>query len=394
MKAAMGSALWIPQLQQYVTVTWFDPGTSEKWHYPENVTFAFYAAGHPWGPWVWIGEKSASDFIADRNSRIHRWYGPSLCPKFTSSNPDGSVTVILNFSGQTWEDTPQSLYKNNSLPVTFYTSPVPKEVRTFNDTDAKFSGDWKYETHTDRGDYQNDAHTTTLPAAEAEFSFEGAGIEVLSEKSSDMGDIEVVIDGQSKGTISLYQDPMPLLYQVEVYRNMSLGPGPHVLRAINRSQEGRRVLIDGFRVYGKMDFDPKSRYLIINRETGDSLVAQKGALTALPAKSKEDAARWQIISKEGGLYSLSIGDPQGTLGNDAEDGRATLLTATPDPQKAHASWRIRAVGNGTFAIDNSTTELALTQALTGRSQSSIAQIEYLGRDAQKWFIVRNDASMR
>jgi hypothetical protein len=56
MKETMGSALWLSKLHKYVTVAWFDPGTTEKWHYPENVTFAFYAADHPWGPWNWIGE--------------------------------------------------------------------------------------------------------------------------------------------------------------------------------------------------------------------------------------------------------------------------------------------------------------------------------------------------
>ena len=91
-----------------------------NWHYPEDVTFAFYQAEHPWGPWSCVGEKSAMQFIdKPGRERIHRWYGPSLSPKFISENPDGSATAILLFSGQTWENTPSSLYKNNSCPVTF-----------------------------------------------------------------------------------------------------------------------------------------------------------------------------------------------------------------------------------------------------------------------------------
>lgn len=123
MKCTSGSPIWVAPLRKYVTVTWFDPATSLKWHFPENVTFAFFQADHPWGPWTWIGEKSACDFIADRKERIHRWNGPSLSPRFITENSDGSVTAILFFSGQTWEDKPEGLYKNNSLPVTFYTRP-------------------------------------------------------------------------------------------------------------------------------------------------------------------------------------------------------------------------------------------------------------------------------
>lgn len=391
MKDAMGSPLWISKLHKYVTVTWFDPGTTEKWHYPENVTFAFYAADHPWGPWKWVGAKSASDFIADPNSRIHRWYGPSLSPKFVSENPDGSVTVILTFSGQTWEDTAQSLYKNNSLPVTFYTAPLPKVVRTFNDTDARFSGDWNYETNTSRGDYMNDVHSTTAPNAEAEFAFEGVGIEVLSEKSSEMGEgVEIVIDGRSKGSVSLYQDPMPLLYQVEIYRDMNLRPGRHIVEVINRSQNGERVLVDGFRVYKGIDFDSNSRYSILNRETGESLIFRDGSLTTVTPKSGERVTEWQIVRKEDCAYDLSVWGQQQSLGNDAEDGRATVVSSAADPEKAHTHWIIRPVGNGTFSIMNRVTGLAISQALTGRSHSSIAQLEYMGRDAQKWQIRADD----
>ncbi len=392
MKETMGSPLWVARLHKYVTVTWFDPGTTERWHFPQNVTFALYEADHPWGPWTWVGEKSASDFIADRKSRIHRWYGPSLCPRFITENQDGSVTVILTFSGQTWEGTPQSLYKNNSLPVTFYTSALPKEVTNFNDADARFSGDWTYEPNTGRGDYDNDAHTTTTPNAEADFDFTGSGIELLSEKSRDMGTIEVVLDGQSRGTVSLYQDPMPLLYQVEVYRNLGLAPVRHSLRVINRSRHGKRIVIDGFRVYGAMDFDSSSHYWIRNRETGNVLLFRNGVLTAAPNKLTGDRTEWQIHRTDQGLYGLALVNLQRALGNSDVDGRAALVPVTADPGRAHTLWRIRPVGNGTFSIVNGATDLSLSEVPAAPSQSSLAQLQYMGRDAQKWEIVRSDAA--
>jgi hypothetical protein len=137
MKCTSGSPIWLVPISKYVTVTWFDLGTSLEWHYPENVTFTFYEADHPWSPWSWIGEQSAIDFSGDRRLQIHRWYGPSLSPRFITANSDGSVTAILTFSGQTWEDKPDGLYKDNSLPITFYTTPQLRQVQSIDDTETK-----------------------------------------------------------------------------------------------------------------------------------------------------------------------------------------------------------------------------------------------------------------
>jgi hypothetical protein len=250
-QCTIGSPVWLPSWQRYVAVTWFDPCTTRKWHYPEDVTFAFYQAGHPWGPWSYLGAKSAMEFIgAPGTNRIHRWYGPSLSPKFITAHPDRSSTVILTFSGQTWEDKPESLYKNNSCPVTFYTRPLPELRDTLNDTVARYSDGWQHQTHRGFGDFQDDCHVTTNAAAACDFAFGGEGIEVLAEKFHDLGRMEILLDEVSQGEVSLYQDPMPRLYQVPVFRKMDLPPGAHTLRLIDRSGPGSPCLVDGFKVYG------------------------------------------------------------------------------------------------------------------------------------------------
>ena len=255
MKCTMGSPIWLASLREYVTVTWFDPGTTTQWHYPEDVTFAFYQANHPWGPWSYIGQKSADEFIGNKQRRVNRWYGPSLSPRFITDNPDRSVTAIMTFSGQTWEDNPDSLYKNNSCPVTFYTRPHPRLQETSNDTDARYSDGWSYQAKRGYGDYMDDVHATSTPGRYCDFDFTGAGIEVLSEKYRDMGEVEVILDGASQGTVSLYQDPMPRLYQIPFYRNLSLAPGKHTLRVINRAPAGKFCVIDGFKVFGSAGGD-------------------------------------------------------------------------------------------------------------------------------------------
>ena len=101
------------------------------------------------------------------------------------------------------------------------------------------------------GDWHDDAHVTATPGSSCEFSFDGEGIEVLSEKFHDMGEVEVLLDGKSQGTYSLCQDPMPRLYRIPFYRNLALPRGHHTVRIVNRAPAGTPCLIDGFRVYGE-----------------------------------------------------------------------------------------------------------------------------------------------
>jgi hypothetical protein len=249
-KCTMGTPVWLASLHKYVALVWYDTGDYHEWYYPKDVTFAFYQADHPWGPWAYVGEKTALQFIADRTGNAHRWYGPVFSPKFITDNPDGSVTAIMLFSGSTWEDKPDSLYKNNSCPVTFYPKPQPKLLETYNDTVAKYSDGWFYQTNRNVGDWNNDAHVTTNAGSYCEFTFEGVGIEVMFEKFHDMGEIEVAFDGISQGHYQVYQDPMPRLYRVPVFRKMDLSSGRHTVRITNIATNGAFCLVDGFRVFG------------------------------------------------------------------------------------------------------------------------------------------------
>ena len=194
------------------------------------------------------------EFIGQQGTnQINRWYGPSLSPKFITANPDGSVTAILLFSGQIWDNTPESHYKNNSCPVTFYTRPLPKLRETVNDTAAHFSDGWRYVSERQVGDYQDDVHVTEKTGSSCDFEFSGTGIEILSEKFYDMGEEEVLLDGHSQGRFNLYQDPMPRLYQIPWYRKMDLPQGQHTIRIINRAPDGVTCIVDGFKVYGALE---------------------------------------------------------------------------------------------------------------------------------------------
>ncbi len=250
-KCTLGSPVWLATLHKYVAPVWYDTGHYHEWYFPKDVTFAFYQADHPWGPWACVGETSALQFIGDRTGKAHRWYGPVFSPKFITDHPDGSVTAIMLFSGSTWENDPSSLYKNNSCPVTLYPYPLPPLREMFNDTAAQYSAGWLYQTNRGYGDWQDDIHVTTTAGSYCDFTFTGEGVEILSEKFHDMGVVEVQLDGGSQGIFDLYQDPMPRLYRIPFFRKLDLPPGRHTVRVIDRATSGAFCIVDGFRVFGK-----------------------------------------------------------------------------------------------------------------------------------------------
>lgn len=387
MKCTSGSPIWLASMRKYVTVTWFDPGTTLEWHYPENVTFAFYQADHPWGPWSWIGEQSAGDFIADRKQRIHRWYGPSLSPKFITANSDGSVTAILTFSGQTWEDKPDGLYKNNALPVTFYTTPQLKDVHCVDDSEAKYSSGWSVRSDQLVGDFRGDVHITTTQGAYADFQFTGRGIEILSEKASELGDVEVLLDGKSMGIFHLTQDPMPRLYQIPFYRNMGLRDGPHTVRIVNKAPTGTACVLDSFRIYRSDDFDPDAFYAIVNRAS-EKVLGSAGAAESIQAieDMKAQAAHWMFKADLEGSYRILNRESGNWLSPGTAESLSQQSISASSSHTSAVKWKVLPVGNGTFSILNRGNGLAITAAASPASGSFIQAI-YYGRDEQKWEIV-------
>jgi hypothetical protein len=76
-------------------------------------------------------------------------------------------------------------------------------TRTINDTDAAigYIGSWKYYSGRGFGDYDNDVHATTVNGDSATVTFYGSAISFYTETYSDEGDIGVLLDGVSQGTV-------------------------------------------------------------------------------------------------------------------------------------------------------------------------------------------------
>jgi hypothetical protein len=232
-------------------------------------------------------------------------------------------------------------------------------------------------------------HLTTAQGEYVDFTFTGRGIEVISEKTSEMGDVEVLIDGVSKGTFSAYQDPMPVLYQIPIFRDMNLPERTHTLRVVNKAPNGVLCIVDGFRVYGGNDFDPDAYYMLVNRASGKMLERSDRTAGFRHAQRGESPAfQWKIQNAGGGSYKIINRDTGDVLGPNARPTEGAPLQPYKEGKSVNYFWKISLVGNGTYAIVNRTSDLAMSAGGPAEGADSISQFTYFGKDSQKWEIVR------
>ena len=105
-----------------------------------------------------------------------------------------------------------------------------------NDDDEKiiYNGDWQTRVH--KGDFNSDAHFTASEGASFLYTFEGWGIEIISDTSSVRGEIEILVDDVSEETVNtLLTDNK--LSQTIVFSKTDLPQGVHILKVILRRGE-------------------------------------------------------------------------------------------------------------------------------------------------------------
>jgi hypothetical protein len=104
-------ACYIPAIQRYLMVVWYNTAKMTKWFEPNRMRYDFYQAGHPWGPWNLVG--SMDDSFLPGSGHM---YGPSLCAKFQVRSGN-QVHVSMFTSGCPFEDKPSGLYKIWTVPL-------------------------------------------------------------------------------------------------------------------------------------------------------------------------------------------------------------------------------------------------------------------------------------
>lgn len=240
-KLGWTSPCYIPALRRYLLVSWYVTPTLKKWFEPGEVIYDFHEAPHPWGPWSFVSS------LSDRFIAGGHMYGPNICAKFQQAGPDG-VRVALFTSGCPFDDKPAGLYKLWSIPLTLRTE-ARAHPRLVNNDDPSitYRGAWQLLRKPGLHYHGDDIHATQGEGDTAEISFEGTGIELVSEKFANLGMLDVRIDGRPCGTVNPAQENFPRLVRVSVFAATGLAPGKHTLHLTSRGKQWS--VVDGFLIH-------------------------------------------------------------------------------------------------------------------------------------------------
>lgn len=114
-----------------------------------------------------------------------------------------------------------------------------------NTATTKFAGTWSQTLSNKYGDFGDTIASTSTLRDSASFAFNGSGIDVLSERNSDQGDIAVYLDGNSvpDEIVDSSRTGVRLAQQV-IYSKRGLAPGPHRVKLVNT--DGKVMRVDAF----------------------------------------------------------------------------------------------------------------------------------------------------
>ncbi|MDH2427345.1 hypothetical protein [Sphaerisporangium sp. TRM90804] len=114
-----------------------------------------------------------------------------------------------------------------------------------NNTNVTYDANWHHTTSRGYGDYNDDTHHSTTVGAVARYTFTGTGIEYLSERNGDMGNVDVYIDDVFQANVNLYVSGARQAQQV-VWRRTGMASGTHTIRIVNKTTSVG--MIDAFRI--------------------------------------------------------------------------------------------------------------------------------------------------
>lgn len=136
-------------------------------------------------------------------------------------------------------------------------------VNSNSDTIVYGGGQWTLYAHGSRAHHGHDVHIASTDGAYAELSFNGSGIQVLSERGSDMGDVHIYLDGKLMSTYNCFIAGTRRMQQV-VYEVKGLPSGSHSVRLVKAG--GTYAIFGAFRVLSRLrsvvnDRNPDIKYV-------------------------------------------------------------------------------------------------------------------------------------
>ncbi|WP_238358088.1 X2-like carbohydrate binding domain-containing protein [Cohnella zeiphila] len=241
------------------------------------------------------------DYAADGNT-------VRILKSYLSSLPVGNASLTFEFS----RSGPRTL----AVAVSNSASPGRYEFVNNNDPKIKYSGGWNGSGGRGLGDYGDDVDWTETNDAFFEYTFQGTGIDYITEVDQGQGDVEIFLDGVSQGTFSTYEANAHNKPQMTIYSVSGLASGLHTLKAVKKT--GQFMLLDALRVQlpdlidvSLTDFDkaPAAQAdVIVNVLAGtDGLTAIKNGAQTLVQGADYTVSGNQVTIKKEYLASQPAG---------------------------------------------------------------------------------------
>ncbi|WP_218670875.1 hypothetical protein [Microbispora sp. GKU 823] len=150
-----------------------------------------------------------------------------------------------------------------------------------NDTELTYDANWHHTTSRGYGDFNDDTHHTTTAGATARYTFTGTGVDYLSERNGDMGNVDVYIDDVFQANVNLYVPGARQVQQV-VYSKTGLANGQHSIKIVNRTTSVG--MVDALRIRTQQGGAPavslrsRANNLYVTAATGSPLVASRSGV--------------------------------------------------------------------------------------------------------------------
>jgi hypothetical protein len=118
---------------------------------------------------------------------------------------------------------------------------------TVNDSDGNivYTGGWGVSGNRGYGDFGNDVHYTQTNGDSFQYTFTGTGVDYVTEKYTDLGQVDIFVDGVFQQTVDCSNGSR--LVQQVAYGIRGLTPGTHTIKGVKKT--GQYMLVDAFTTY-------------------------------------------------------------------------------------------------------------------------------------------------
>jgi len=169
--------------------------------------------------------------------------------RYTTNGTAPTSTTGTVYSGPVSISTSGTLkaiaYKSGSTDSTVTSGAyVIKTMVNDNASGITYTGSWGYSSGRGLGDYLDDVHYTNTYNDYVSYTFTGTGVDFITEKNNDEGNIDIYIDNVLQTTLSCYSATRAV--QQTVYSATGLSAGSHTIKVVNR--DGLYMLPDAFKV--------------------------------------------------------------------------------------------------------------------------------------------------